>query len=191
VTLRPPARAAAWLLEDILPPGIREPVLGDLAEEYWLRLQSQPRAAAARWYRTQVLRSLLNLSGAALLSGRWLSTAAIAVAVYIGVRLVQNAAGYLLSATLGLGPAGMMGAYLLIGLSTLFLGGYIAARIKPSAAPALAVAQALMVIAYIVTSEDAAALWIGMIFLVLCPAAALAGGMFCVRRSKRSGRPAA
>jgi putative ABC transport system permease protein len=46
------------LLEAVLPPEYREQQLGDLEEEFGQRLALDGRAAAARWYRRQALRSI-------------------------------------------------------------------------------------------------------------------------------------
>lgn len=51
-------RGWQWLLGRLMPPHQREAVLGDAAEELAAREAEQGRAAARRWYRRQVLRSV-------------------------------------------------------------------------------------------------------------------------------------
>ena len=50
-----PPRLAAALLALLLPPALRDAVLGDLAEEHALRLAARGRSRADWWYRRQVL----------------------------------------------------------------------------------------------------------------------------------------
>jgi hypothetical protein len=73
----------------------------------------------------------------------------------------------------------------IVGLATIMLGGYLAARIRPAAATALAGIVMIAVVILMVTMSDSAPLWYGLAFLIVGPLAALAGGTLC--RGRRTG----
>lgn len=68
MTARPP-RALTRVLELVLAPAEREPVVGDLAEEYARRADARG-PEALRWYAMQVVRTGLALGGRRLLRAR-------------------------------------------------------------------------------------------------------------------------
>jgi hypothetical protein len=53
----PPA-LACWLLQSVLPVSYRGAMLGDLIEEYTLRVESTSPSAASRWFWSQACRSV-------------------------------------------------------------------------------------------------------------------------------------
>ena len=53
---KPPALTAR-MLALVLPPAVRDPFLGDLAEEFHDRRRREPASTARRWYRRQAVRS--------------------------------------------------------------------------------------------------------------------------------------
>jgi hypothetical protein len=77
----------------------------------------------------------------------------------------------------------------IVGLTTMALGGYCAAWLRPRAATALAAISVIVVA--IVMSGGAPPLWYRFAFLVAAPLVAWAGGMLCLsRRTKGAGRTA-
>lgn len=78
-----PPRLATWLLSRLLPERDRDAVLGDLVEEYALRLRSASPSTVSRWYWGQVYRSIPPVLACTIRRGRWLGTIAVAGAVYL------------------------------------------------------------------------------------------------------------
>jgi hypothetical protein len=52
------ARVANWILKCAVAPADREAAIGDLAEEFEIRMRRGSRVDAAYWYWSQVLRSI-------------------------------------------------------------------------------------------------------------------------------------
>jgi hypothetical protein len=182
-----PPRLATWLLGRLLPERDRDAVLGDLVEEYALRLRSASPSTVSRWYWGQVSRSIPPTLACTIRRGRWLGTIAVAGAVYLVVYTVEVAG---LAAILRLlGPdAPLRVLSVIVGLTTMALGGYCAAWLRPRAAIALA---AIGVIVVAILMSGGAPLWYQFAFLVAAPLAAWAGGMLCLsRRTKGAGRTA-
>ncbi len=69
-----------------------------------------------------------------------------------------------------------------IGLSTLLVGGYLAARIRPGAEDVMAAIVFVAVAGMMTTMPDSAPVWYALTFLVVGPAAAHAGGRISRRR---------
>jgi len=181
---------ATWLLECVLPDRDRDAVLGDLIEEYGLRLQSQPRAAASQWVWAQVLSSMPRLVWSALVAGKWYYALGIAIAVFIAIGALETAINVLLVARLPFSPMICMFLGIAVGLASLTFGGYLAAWLRPAAAIFFAAGQGLMGIALMITRSDAYPLWGQLVLLVLCTAASLAGGVLRIRGKRRARRPA-
>lgn len=64
-----PPTFACCLLESLLPDPYREAVLGDLIEEYTLRVESTSRLTASRWFWSQTFRSAPSMVWSSLRSG--------------------------------------------------------------------------------------------------------------------------
>ena len=180
-----PPRLATWLLGHLLPQRDREAVLGDLTEEYGLRVRSAPASTVSRWYWVQVLSSIPPMFACAIRRGRWLGTIAVAGAVYLVANTVEVAG---VAAILRLlGPAASYRVLsALVGVATMVLGGYCAAWLRPRAATALA---AIAVIFIAIVMSGRAPLWYRFTLLVVFPLAALAGGtLYLSRRTGGAGR---
>ena len=179
---RPP-RLATWLLECFLADAEREAILGDLLEEHGIRIRTGSPSDAARWYWSQVGRSLLPVLHAGVRRGGWLVTTVVAVDAYLLAGTIEFVGTGLMARALS--PAGLAFWLLsaIVGLATMMLGGYVAAWIRPAAAPVLAAIVMLVVLALFATAPGSAPLWYGLAFLVFGPVAALAGG--ALRRIKR------
>ena len=72
-----------------MPEAEREPLLGDLTEEYELRASSSSRSAALKWYLRQFCASALALLWARLGRTAWISTMGVALLAYIAVGVVE------------------------------------------------------------------------------------------------------
>jgi hypothetical protein len=184
-----PPRVATWLLGRAVPESNRDAVLGDLAEEYALRARSRDGATVSRWYWGQVCRSIPSVMWDAIRSGRWLSTFGVALGAYIFAGIVEFGATTAISRVLAPNSSVFTVISLIVGLATMTLGGYLAARIRPAAVTALAGIVMIVVAVLMVTVSGSAPLWYGLAFLIVGPLAALAGGALGRgRRTRGAGR---
>jgi hypothetical protein len=182
-----PSRVASWLLAWAVPERSREAVLGDLHEEYVLRVRSAHAKNADRWYWGQVCRSIPQLVWSSARDGRWLATLGVAIGVYIFAGIFEFAATRALSKLLAPDTNVFTAVSLIVGLTTIILGGYIAAWIRgPAAARTLAGIALITVVILLMTMSGSAPFWYGLTFLVGGPLAALAGGTLCLKH--RTGR---
>jgi hypothetical protein len=182
-----PPRVATWLIGRILPERDREAVLGDLVEEYAVRVRSETRATVSRWYWGQVCRSTPQMLWCRIRAGHWLRTTGVAASAYIAASTVEFLGTAAISKVLAPDGRLFLVVSLLFGLATIVLGGYFAARIRPAAASALAAIVIIVIVIVFVTMRRSAPLWYGLTFLVFGPVAALAGGTLCrVRRTDRA-----
>ena len=171
-----PARLDVWLLGHIVPEKDREAILGDLAEEYALRRTAESSIAVSCWYWGQVCRSVPLFAWQQVRRRRWLATLGIALAVYVAAGLVEFVTTFALAGIAAPDtPAGQI-VSVIIGLTTLAIGGYVAARIRPAASIALAVIAAVVVALLIVASGARVPVWYQLVFLAAGPLASLAGG---------------
>lgn len=158
-----PPRTIESLLEALgAEPGFRDSVLGDLAEEFTARAESDGMASAESWYRREALRAAPHLlwSWARRLRARGVAhLVGVMVSCYVSLLLVGAlvaATGYVVLRTLGLRteyhlPWGnplaallLLSASLALGSLVATLGGYIAAWLGNEAPLATAVAFAVV-----------------------------------------------
>jgi hypothetical protein len=92
----PPA-FVCWLLGSVLPTPYREAMLGDLIEEFTLRVESTSLSTAARWFWSQGCRSVPSMVWSSLRTGDWLISMSIAMGVYIGMGMLKFAADLMIS----------------------------------------------------------------------------------------------
>lgn len=177
-------------------PGVREAVLGDLAEEHALRAEAGSARAADRWYRREVARSAARLAvcsiGGAGARG-YLLTAAAVGAGYAAIAVLVGATEALLDVTLGGSGWVRAVASLAAGVLCGVAGGYAAAAIGRRApllsSVALGVACAAISLALLRRPGDGTPLWyrIGVV-VVFLPATA-AGGLLRIRRTRKREVP--
>jgi hypothetical protein len=179
-------RIATWLLGRLLPPTDREALLGDLIEEYAIRVRSDPASMVDRWYWGQVYRSIPQAQWSAIRRGGASITLGTALAAFIAAGALESASLAALSRVLVADANQPTARSVIVGLATIVLGGYVAAWIRPGAAQALAGIEMIAVVILMVTMTDSAPLWYGLTFLIMAPLAALAGGTLHVGR--RTGR---
>src|SRR5215469_18265802 len=92
-----PPRLANWLLRWFVPANDREEIMGDLAEEFSLRVQSSDSCRS--WYWGQTLRSIPPMAWKATRQGRWIRTFLVAMGAYIAAGLVESVADAVLLKT--------------------------------------------------------------------------------------------
>lgn len=174
-----PPRMASWLIGRVLPERDGEVILGDLIEEYAVRVRSESHATVSLWYWGQVGRSLPRMLWYSIRARYSLRTISVAAGAYVAASIIEFLGTAAISTVLA--PGGRLFAVvsLLFGLATIALGGYFAARIRPGAATALATIVMIVIVILFMTMTDSAPLWYGLTFLVFGPLAALAGGTVC------------
>lgn len=208
--LQPPVEAPPAITECLLGAlvadrALREPFLGDLAEEFGARCAEHGAARARRWYRGQAARSVPFLVAAcwwpapAARSRRLGALLAGVAGGYLTLLLLhqaaQVAAGLLLT-TAG-APPGWAFAACSLGASAgcAVLGGAVAARTLPDAPLAAALTLALVCaalgVAGVLLNGDFAPLWYwGGLQLLVLPAGACLGGGGVLRARQPPRRPA-
>jgi hypothetical protein len=127
------------------------------------------------WYWGQVCRSLAPLLTSIARRRRWVATVGVAVIGYVAAVALAAAAETMLSRLLGADAGVPTSLHVFIGLATLLMGGYLAARIRPKAEDVMA-AIVFVAVAGMMTMADRAPAWYALAFLVIGPATALAGG---------------
>ena len=180
-----PSPMATWLLERVLPERDREAILGDLIEEHELRAQSTTPWMVSRWYWGQVCRSIPRMVWGSLSRGRWLPTLGVAVGAYIAAGALEFAGTVAISKLLAPSAAVYTVISLVVGLTTMVIGGYVATWIRPGAGTVMAGIVMIVVAVLMMTMSGSAPLWYGLTFLIVGPLAALAGGTLC--RGRRTG----
>lgn len=178
-------RIATWLLACLLPRADREAVLGDLVEEYALRVQSTSSSRALWWYWGQACRSIPLMLWSSVRRYATLSTLAVAVAMYVAAGLLEFASTVAIAQLLDPHARAFTVLSVIVGLATMGLAGYTAAWIRSGAANVLAAIILIGVALLMVTRSGGAPLWYALIFLIVGPLAALAGGAL---RAGRTGR---
>ena len=170
------SRPASWVLGRLLPARDLEAVLGDLAEEYVLRSRSTSPSSVSRWYWSQICRSIPPLLWVSIRRGGWLITLGVAIGAHIVSGIVEFAGVTAMSTLVAPNARVQAALSLVLGLTTIVLGGYFAEWIRQGAATALAMIVATVVPVLMVTMGDSSPLWYQIVFLAVGPLAALAGG---------------
>jgi hypothetical protein len=184
-----PTLIATWLLERVLPERDREAILGDLIEEYELRARSTRPWTVSRWYWGQVCRSIPRMVWGSVCRGRWLATLGVATGAYIAAGALEFAGTVAISKLLTPDAALYTVISLVVGLTTMGIGGYFATWIRPGAGTVMAGIVMIVVAVLMMTMSGSAPLWYGLAFLVFGPLAALAGGTLCRGRRAGAGPP--
>lgn len=175
MTQNTPPSLATWLISRLLPAEDRDAVIGDLAEEYDLVLRSGTSADANSWYWRQTAASAGPALWWSLRSGRGLLTLGIALAAFVGASIVEFVAEFAASAFMAAGTVTRWIVSLVISLSAMALGGYVASVIRPNSARAMAVLVFAIIVALLVTRPESVPLWYGIACLPLGPLAVLSG----------------
>src|SRR6476659_1340960 len=87
----PALRVAMWLFSWLVPKDVREPLMGDLAEEYARRVKAASSSAALKWYLHEVCASAPPLLWTRLTRAVWISTLGVALLAYIAAGIVDFA----------------------------------------------------------------------------------------------------
>jgi hypothetical protein len=180
---RVPSPVASWLLECVVTEPDREAVIGDLIEEYNLRMQSDTPWAVSRWWWGQVGRSIPPMLWTSVRRD-WLRTLPVAIGAYVAAGVLEFAGTTAISRLFSLGALFDSLASVVVGLTTMLLAGYFAAWIRPAAAVVLAGIGLVVIVMLMVTMSDSAPFWYQLVFLVGAPAAPLVGRTLCLMKMK-------
>jgi hypothetical protein len=124
-----PPTFACWLLESVLPDPYREAILGDLIEEYTLRIESTSRFTASGWFWSQACRSVPSMLWSSLRKGNCF----IAMGVYIFMGTLKFAADLLISKLVSPEQTTQIIVAPIVFLATTAIGGCVAAKIRRGA----------------------------------------------------------
>jgi hypothetical protein len=125
-------------------------MLGDLIEEYTLRLESASPFTASCWFWSQAGRSAPPMVWSWLRSGNFLVSLSIALGVFILVGMLKIAADVMISKWVAPGQTTQVVLAPIVFLTTAAIGGCLAARIRRGATVFLA----LMVMITVAVSMD-------------------------------------
>jgi len=128
-----PPTFACSLLESVLSDPYREAILGDLIEEYTLRIESTSPFAASRWFWSQTCRSVPSMVWSSLRNGSYFITMSIAMGVYIFMATLKLAADSLISKLVSPDPTTQVILAPIVFLTATAIGGCIAAQIRRGA----------------------------------------------------------
>ena len=175
---------AQWLLTWLMPSAYAEALLGDLLEERRLRLDAGSPAGVARWYWIQLASSLPVLIWASMYRRSSFLTLVITVASYLAVGGVAFVLRTALSPMTTSMSARTVIDVLLCGVIAMTAAGYVAALLRPGAAPLLAVLVLVGASLMMVLDPDSVPLWYEGSFLVLGSLAPIAGAALSRRWRK-------
>lgn len=184
----PALRLVTWVFSRLVPKNIREPLIGDLAEEYEQRVKATSSSTALLWYLQQICASVPPLLWARLTRGAWLSTAGVAILGYFAAGVVdlivkRAIPNWTANGTFEPNPLGLT-----ITFATMVLIGYFAEKLRRRAAIVLGVMMLLTVIAMTAGAAGGPPLWYRLAYFLAVPSAAVIGGVLRSALSVRSTR---
>jgi hypothetical protein len=164
---------ATWLLTRLAPEGDREPLIGDLEEEYALRARADSSYAPRLWYLRQVCSSIPPVLRIRLSREAWLATLGVALLAYFAVGLGQLAIGWSI-------PSSLEPTYDPLGLIVTFpvvvLIGYFAELSRRGAATVLAALMMLAITTITLLIAVNAPVWYHAAYFFVGPVGAIVGG---------------
>ena len=174
---------ATWIFSRLVPEDDREPLIGDLAEEYALRVNAASSSAALKWYLQQICASTPPLLWVRLTRAAWLATLGVALLAYFAVGVMQLIIHWAI-------PSASAPVYNPLGLVIIFpvvvLIGYFAERFRRRAAILLGAMMLLAITAMTVWATENAPLWYRAAYFFVGPAAAFIGSALRSLRPARS-----
>jgi hypothetical protein len=179
------SRLADWVLACAVAPADREAAVGDLAEEYTIRLRRGSPVRAACWYWSQVLRSVPWFLWTPVRRSGWLGTLSVALAAC----LIQAGIEVLAAVTIRWLFAPDLTVAVLLGLavvlSSLFFVAYLAARMRPGAGTLLTLIAIVAVLAQSISRGLVGLSFGRLAAMIAAPSAAFAGAALSLRVQRR------
>jgi hypothetical protein len=171
---------ATWLLHWVLPPKDRDAMLGDLIEEYRIRSAESP-TTATRWYWAQVCRSIPIIVVSVVRHRGWPLTVSIGLGVYVLVGAINVVGTAVVAQLVGVTASSSRVSGVVVGLSAIAIGGYVAGWMRRGAATVVGGLVLLVAVLLIAAANDTAPFWYQLTFLTLGPLAARTGGALSQR----------
>jgi hypothetical protein len=173
----PALHVVRWIFFRLVPKEYREPLMGDLEEEYVLRARTLSPSAALTWYLKQIFASIPPLLWTRLTRAGWLATLGVAVLAYFAVAVMDFVLKrVILSWTAnGILPTYLVG--LIITFLTVVLIAYFAEQFRRRAAAVLGAMVLLTVAAMTMEMNGDSSLWHRVAWLLVGPAAAVIGSV--------------
>ena len=166
-------RAATWIVSRLVPREDRESLIGDLEEEYALRVRVESPSAAQKWYMRQVCSSTPPILWIRLARGAPFATLGVALAGYVAVGLMQLVVYWAI-------PTSAAPVYNPLGVIVLFpivvLIGYFAERSRRRASVVLGAIMLLAITAMTLWVAESLPLWYRTAYFLVGPLGALIGG---------------
>jgi hypothetical protein len=184
--MHPALRVATWIFAWLVPKAEREPLIGDLAEEYTLRTKTASSSSAFKWYLQQILASVPPLAWSRITRTVWLSTLCVALLAYFAVGVAQVILRWAISSSSATAhnPLDLIAIFPMV-----VLIGYFAERFRRRAAIVLGAMMLLAITAMTVWATETSPLWYRVAWFFVGPAAALIGGVLpSLRRRRWSGQ---
>jgi hypothetical protein len=167
---------ATWALSRLAPESEREPLVGDLTEEYALRASATSSSAALWWCWRQVCASAPSLLRMRVSRCAWISTLGVALLAYIAVGVTEFGVNWAVSRPSTADAFAYQPLALAIMFPLVVLIGYIASRFRRGSASVLGVMMLLVVTAMMLWSTESMPLWFRIAYFFAGPGAAFIGG---------------
>jgi hypothetical protein len=164
---------ATWLFSRLVPKADREPLIGDLEEEYALRARMDSSSAPPTWYARQICSSIPHVIALRLFAAAWLATVGVALVAYIAVGLGQLVIYWAIptSSAPTYNPLGVIMSFPLVAVI-----GYFAELSRRRAAIVLATIMLFAIAAVTVLIDEDAPFWYYAAYFFVGPVGALLGG---------------
>jgi hypothetical protein len=172
---------ALWIFSRLVPGDVREPLLGDLAEEHALRVKESSPSAAMAWYFKQMCASIPPLLWTRLTRGVWLSTLGVAVLAYFAVAAAQLITRWAIvsSSAILYNPLDVILIF-----PTVVVIGYVAERLRRRAAVVLAAMMLIAITAMTLWANESPPVWYRLAWFFVGPAAAFMGSVLSSARRR-------
>jgi hypothetical protein len=168
---------ATWILSRLAPAAEREPIVGDLMEEYALRARASSASAALKWYLQQVYASAPSLLWATIKRTPWFSTIGVALLGYIGVGVVDFGVKWLIPNWTPDGKFAPSPLSFFIMFPPIVLIGYFAAGFRRGAAFLLGLIMLVVITWMTWGTNESMPLWFRVGYFIVGPVAAFVGGV--------------
>ena len=179
----PALRAATRIFSWLVPKEFREPLIGDLTQEYSRRAQTVDSSAALKWYLKEICASIPPLLWTRITRSAWISTLGVAVVAYVAVFMTQMIIFRMIYTSFGFvpRPIDLTVSFLIVACM-----GYAAERLRRRAAIVLGAIALLVATTMVVLTPQTSPLWFRIALPLVGPVAAFVGGLLPSLTSRRS-----
>ena len=175
---------ATWVLSRLVPEDDRGPLIGDLEEEYALRVRADSSHAARAWYLRQLCSSIPPVIRIRLSREAWFATLGVALAAYFAVGLGQLAVAWAI-------PSSSEPTYnplrLIVTFPLIVVIGYFAEQSRRGSATVLATLMLFAITAITLLVAVSAPGWYLAAYFFVGPVGAIVGGALGRATYQRAG----